>query len=426
MRPTLRVKIPPLSTIIMFLALLTVIPLPNTGGWRGLLFYAFGAYMLFRLFWNKSSVRWGHLLWMLSFYLLGYFSQYWALYPGTVVRISGYVRFAAILSWAIAEYVTQDEHGLDHICKVMLLMAVLMVGNYLMNVTSDNGRYTLKVNANSFGMSAAYLFGFLLYAAKKAKWRKVFLDVMVVALLVIVVLTGSRKSLITAALFIVAFFLFWTPEKGSIDMLLRILGVVALLVAALVIIMKVDVFYEAVGNRIESLLSYWLTGEESDASAITRTNMINIALELFYSINPLLGIGLNNFKYVSGYMTYSHNNYVELLCSLGVVGILVYYGPLIYFTIRAFILWRKRVPGAILPLMILLLQFINDFGQVSYYSFPIQIFVGIAVGYVYLMRKQLREKERLEEEQIQEAEFLAAQREKDAQTSAAVHEEASL
>ena len=217
MRPTLRVKIPPLSTIIMFLALLTVIPLPNTGGWRGLLFYAFGAYMLFRLFWNKSSVRWGHLLWMLSFYILGYFSQYWALYPGTVIRISGYVRFAAILSWAIAEYVTQDEHGLDHICKVMLLMAVLMVGNYLMNVTSDNGRYTLKVNANSFGMSAAYLFGFLLYAAKKAKWRKVFLDVMVVALLVIVVLTGSRKSLITAALFIVAFFLFWTPEKGSID-----------------------------------------------------------------------------------------------------------------------------------------------------------------------------------------------------------------
>lgn len=405
MRPTLRVKVPPLSTVIMFITLLTVIPFPDTGGWRGMLFYTFGAYTLFRLFWNRCPIRWGHLLWMLSFYLLSYFSQYWALYPGTVIRYSGYVRFAAILSWTIAEYVTQDEHDLDHICKVMLLMSVLLVGNFLLNATSNNGRYMLKVNENVVGMSAGYLFGFVLYAAKKAKWRKISWDVMAVVLLVVVLLTGSRKSLIMVALFVVAFFLFWTPEKGSVDMLLRIIGVVALIAAAVLIIMNVDVFYEAVGKRLESLITYWLTGEETDASAITRTNMINIALELFFNINPMFGIGLNNFKYVSGYMTYSHNNYVELLCSLGIMGILVYYGPMIYFTIRAFILWRKRVPGAILPLTILLLQFVNDFGQVSYYSFSIHIFLGIAIGYVYLMQRKLDEQRRREEELAWEAEM---------------------
>lgn len=394
MRPTsLRIKIPPLSTVIMFITLLTVVPFPGTGGWRGMLFYLFGAYTLFRLFLNRNAIRWGHLLWMLSFYLLGYLSQHWAMYPGTVIRISGYVRFTAILSWAVAEYVTQDEHDLDHICRVMLLMAILLMGNFLMNATSYKGRFSLKVNANVFGLCAAYLFGFVLFAAKKAKWRKIIWNVAAVALVVIVLLTGSRKSLITVVLFFVAFFLFWTPEKGSIDMLLRILGVLALIVVALLIIMNVDVFYNAVGKRIESLLTYVFTGEEADTSAITRTNMINIALDLFLGKNPMFGIGLNNFKYVSGYMTYSHNNYVELLCSLGVVGILVYYGPMLYFAIRAFILWRKRVPGAILPLTILVLQFVNDIGQVSYYTFSIHIFLGIAIGYVYLMDKQQRQKE---------------------------------
>ena len=405
MRPTLRVKVPPLSTLIMFATLLTVIPFPSVGGWRGLLFYGFGAYMLFRLFLNKCSIRWGHLLWLLSFYLLGYFSQHWAIYPGTALRISDYVRHAVILNWAIAEYITQDEYDLDHICKVMLWMAVLLVGDYLLNATSNDGRFTLKVNANVLGMSASYLFGFIMYAAKKAKWRKILLDVVLAILLVIILLTGSRKALIMVAVFVVAFFLFWTPEKGSVDMLLRIVGVVLLLVAAVLIIMNVDVFYEALGKRLESLLTYWITGEETDASAITRTNMINIALELFLNLNPLFGIGLNNFKYVSGYMTYSHNNYVELLCSLGIVGVLVYYGPMIYFTVRAFILWRKRIPGAILPLTILILQFINDFGQVSYYSFYIHIFIGIAIGYIYLMERKLQEKQAAEELEQQEYEL---------------------
>lgn len=429
MRPTLRVKIPPLSTIIMFLALLTVIPFPNTGGWRGMLFYLFGAYTLFRLFWNRNAIRWGHLLWVLTFYLLGYCSRYWAMYPGTVTIYSGYLRYAVILSWSIAEYIYQDEHDLDHICRVMLVLAVILACNFILNATPYNGRFTLKANANTVGMNAAYLFGFAMYAAKKAKWRKVFLDVIVGVLLVIVLLTGSRKSLITVALFVVAFLLFWTPEKGSIDLVLRIVGVLALIVAAIWVIMKVDVFYNAVGNRIESLLKYWIDGGDADASAVTRNNMTKIAMELFLTRNPMFGIGLNNFKYMSGYLTYSHSNYSEVLCSLGFVGFFAYYGPMAYFTVCAFILWRKRVPGAILPLMILLLQFINDFGQVSYYSFPIQIFVGVAVGYVYLMRKKQREKERLEEEQIQDAEleaYLASLREQDAQTDALVPEKESL
>ncbi len=407
MRPTLRVKIPPLSTVIMFATLMTIMPLPNTGGWRGLLFYAFGAYMLFRQFWNRNAIRWGHLVWALLFYLLGYLSRHWALYPGAAIQYSSFLRFAMLLSWAIAEYITQDEHDLDHMCNVMFLLAIILVGNFFLNASSYNGRYTLKANANVVGMNAAYMFGFIMYAAKKAKWRKISLDVMLGVLVVVVFLTGSRKALIMLVLFTVAFFLFWTPEKGSIDLILRMIGILALIVMVAIIIMKVDVFYEAVGKRIESLLTYWVTGEETDASAITRTNMINVALELFLTWNPIFGIGLNNFKYMSGYMTYSHNNYVELLCSLGVVGFLVYYGPLLYFTIRAFILWRKRVPGAILPLTILILQFINDVGQVSYSSFPTQTFVGIAVGYVYLMQKRLDEKRRREEELEMQAELAA-------------------
>lgn len=405
MRPTLRIKIPALSTMIFFVVLLTVIPFPDTGGFRGVLFYALGGYMLIRMFLSRGNIRWGHLLWALGFYALGALSRYWAVYPNPVIWLSGSLLFAMILNWSVGEYIYQGQYELDHICRIMLIMAVLLAANFLMNSTVRDGRYSLNVNENIFGISAAYLFGFLMYAAKKAKWRKIFIDVMLVVLLLIILLTGSRKALLMAALFVVAFFLFWSPEKGSTDTVIRIIGLTAACIAAILLVMNVEVLYNAVGNRLESLYRQWILGEDVDGSAITRNNMIAIGLELFLSMNPIFGLGLNNFKYLSGYWTYSHNNYIELLCSLGIVGILVFYVPLIYFTVQAFLLWRKRVPGAILPLTILVLQFVNDWGQVSYYSFQINIFLGIAIGYVYVMEKRQREKEAMLEREREQREF---------------------
>lgn len=401
MGPTLKVKIPAFSTMLLVVVMITVISFPNTGGYRGLLFYAFAALMAFRLLLRREPIRWGHLIWALGFYALGALSKYWAYYPVVVRTVSGSLLFAMLLNWSVGEYICQEKRDLDHICRIMMLLSVLLVGNFLLNATTQGGRFSTETNANIFGTNAAFLFGFILYAAKKARWRKISLDVMLGILLVVILLTGSRKALIAAALFVVAFFLFWSPEKGTADTVIRVIGLAAACLVAVLLIMNVQVLYDALGNRLETMYRYVFLGEEVDGSAVTRSNMVAIGIELFLSMNPILGLGLNNFKYLSGYWTYSHNNYIELLCSLGIVGVLVFYVPLIYFTVQAFRLWRKKVPGAILPLTILVLQFINDVGQVSYYSFQLHIFLGIAIGYVYLMQKQQQEKEAEQERELE-------------------------
>jgi O-antigen ligase len=233
------------------------------------------------------------------------------------------------------------------------------------------------------------MYGIILYSAKESKWKKWYLTAIAVTLAIITLLTGSRKALMMVVIFTAAYVFLWVPERSMARFFGRLLAIGCAVFGLVFLLMKVPVLYNAIGNRLESLYLQWAEGGDVDSSAVTRQKMISIGIELI-KMEPLIGHGHNTFKFVSGYLTYSHNNYIELLVSLGVCGLLVYYLPVLYFTIQAFNLWRKGVPGAILPLTILVMQLINDIGQVSYYSFYIHIFLGIAVGYVYLLKKQYR------------------------------------
>ena len=403
MRPTsLRVKVPPISTILALALMVLFVSFPMIGRLRGLLVYAFGAYMLLQLMIQRTGIRWGHTVWILGFYLMGAFSQYWAYLPAAVVLIKNSFTFAMILSWSFGEYIYQKEKGLEDISKLMQLMAVVLIANFILNLDIRNGRFSTSSNANTLGMNGAYMFGFILYMSKKHRWRNILEDILLVALVVVVLLTGSRKALMMLAIFVTAFFLFWSREKAGANTIFRIIGLVAAAITAILLIMNVPVLYDALGNRLESMFRYVVYGEQVDSSAITRRKMLEIGMRMFLNMNPVFGSGLNNYKYLSGYLTYSHNNYMELLCSLGVVGTLLYYIPLVILSIQAINLWRKRVPGAIVPATILLMQFVIDTGMVSYYSANNHIFLGITIGLMDLLKRKQREKEALEEEEWEE------------------------
>ena len=391
MRPLVKVKVPAPSTILLFFSLLVVVAFPSTNGARGLLFIGLAAYLLFMMFVNRGPIRWIHALWVICFYVLTIFSRRWSAYPSGAEVVIGSVTYAFILNWSLGEYVYQGKRSLNHICALMVVVSTLLSFNFILNSSVDsNGRFSLGINANIMGINAAYLFGILLYGAKEAHWKKWHMNVLTIAIAVIAILTGSRKALMMLLLFTVCYMLFWRPEKNMTKFFGRIFAVVGISVFVIVLVMKVDILYDAIGNRLESLYLQWVHGEDADASAITRDNMIDIGMRMF-RLEPLLGLGHNAFKLGGGYFTYSHNNYVELLCSLGICGFAIFYIPLVYFLVESFRLWKRGVPGAVVPLSIFIIQFINDWGQVSYYSFQIHIFLGIAVGYVYLLKKEYRQ-----------------------------------
>lgn len=390
MNRLVKVKSPLPSTVLLFFALLMVIAYPNVNNIRAILFMALGVYLLIMKIVTHKPVRWVHLLWLVGFYVLSIISKRWSIYPSGAATVISNIAYAVLLNWCMGEYVCQGKRSMTHMCSIMAVMAVLLALNFMVNSTIEEGRYSLEINANTMGVNAAYLFGVLLYGAKESNWKKIHFNVLTLVVALIALLTGSRKALLMLAVFALAYLFFWKPEKNMGKFVVRMVIVLAVGVVVLILLMKVDVLYNAIGNRLESLYLQWFEGEESDASAISRARMISIGMNMF-SESPIYGLGHNAFKLTSGYWTYSHNNYVELMCSLGILGLLVFYAPLIYFTVETFRLWRRGVPGAVFPLTVFLIQYINDFGHVSYYSFHIHIFLGMAVGYVYLLKQEYRQ-----------------------------------
>ena len=80
---------------------------------------------------------------------------------------------------------------------------------------------------------------------------------------------------------------------------------------------------------------------ETDSSYLARVNMIQQGFR-FWRQAPLLGNGLDAFQELSGRGGYAHNDYVELLCDLGLLGAVLFYA------IHASILLQAtRLPGSL-------------------------------------------------------------------------------
>ncbi|MDD3267588.1 MAG: O-antigen ligase family protein, partial [Burkholderiales bacterium] len=114
-----------------------------------------------------------------------------------------------------------------------------------------------------------------------------------------------------------------------------------------------------------------------DISSRIRFEMIEVGKTLFLS-KPFLGYGIGSFSIVSGFDAYSHNNYIELLVGLGIIGMVLYYSMIIYIIYKLFII-RKFIDGN--PLLAILLSLlVIDYGLVSYNS-PVYQYI-IALGFI--------------------------------------------
>lgn len=134
--------------------------------------------------------------------------------------------------------------------------------------------------------------------------------------------------------------------------------------------------FSTILERLELYLS--VSGNTSDN---LRAELIRYGLELFTE-NPLLGYGLNNYRLFHWSGVYSHNNYIEVLVSLGIIGFLVYY---LMFIKSAIVLIRKRKylkPIHFLLAFSVLSSFVFDYGMIQFYSKDIWILMGVMLAEV--------------------------------------------
>ena len=168
-----------------------------------------------------------------------------------------------------------------------------------------------------------------------------------------ILLTGSRKGLLTLLVFI---FFYVMLKSGTLEKRIKgILLTAVLAIAAYFLIMRVEVLYNIIGSRMEVLIKGLLDDEgfQNRSSAFFRSNMISYGMD-FFRQRPLIGWGLDSYSQMSVYSTYSHNNFVELLVSDGILGFAVYYGALAYNLIAARKFIKASDPGVRKECIILL------------------------------------------------------------------------
>lgn len=212
---------------------------------------------------------------------------------------------------------------------------------------------------------------------------------LLVFLMACIFLNGSRKVLVGLLMFyLIASFIY--NRKRTLKLFKICIWI---LVAGLILyylLMNNELLYNSYGYRIEAFLNYRNTGS-GDVSASERSILITRALNFFYQ-RPILGWGSHSFSYLNeiffGQDIYSHNNFVELLCNLGIIGFALYY--LFYVKEIALMIRAVRMKKyskdkhIILFLAGMVTLLILDYWTISYYR--IQFILFLEIGALYMCR----------------------------------------
>lgn len=178
-------------------------------------------------------------------------------------------------------------------------------------------------NTTAYNIIISYVVGiyFIINNNRKQDQKLIFL-IGQVLLIIGCILTGSRKVLITIVLLPLMIIIY--KSKNPIKLFVSIAVMVILSSALYTFTQNNEALYNIIGHRIEDIGSI-LNGK--DESAAGREQLIDEALQI--GMNNPLGVGVNCFMFYSYDGAYAHNEYLEIFADLGLIGLLVYYVPIL-------------------------------------------------------------------------------------------------
>jgi len=360
--------------------------------------YAFLGMTFLKLITRQTSLKiTPHSIWFFFFGILGLFSRFYATDPDLVDSALYILLVSWVVSFSFAQYV-QNNSSFKRLFfffstfPIPLIIFLFLSGGLNLQSGERLGE-SLYGNANRL---AVYLMitlfcicWFIVYAKRKYLLVNIPLAVVI---FYVTALTGGRKYLIIPFIFFFLLVVFknWNNNKpGLVVYTLMFIVVVGLVSWA---IMNVPALYDSIGVRFEGLFNI-VNGNfvDADDSSLVRYWMIRIGWKNFLK-QPVIGYGLNNFAYLYTKLTsvYSHNNFIEMLVDLGLVGFLVYYSFYAYILIRLIGIQNDVSGVRDFFLAYMLVLFIFEVGNVTYNYLPIHIFIGLASAYVWLYDKNRR------------------------------------
>ncbi len=312
-----------------------------------------------------------------------------------------------ILFFLTYNFFSEEEDAHEYLMKSLYISGVALVAysirtygfSQVIDMMSQTGgvRIGREINQeNTFGMYNATTVIVAFYYLFYRKRYKLFHISMISISFLFAMSSGSRKALLMICIGV----LFLIYKRYGLKKLYKVVIIVAILLLVFTIIIRLPMF-ELINRRLE-LAMETLTGEgKGDSSARTRFKMIADGWEIFKE-RLLIGYGANNYAYVTGYWTYAHNNFIEILVDFGLIGFVLYY--LAYVFAMNNLLKSKQDAGKALS-AIFLVRLLMEVALVTYYSkqhWILLAFFLISDRMVHSSEEIMEEPEEENEENLEE------------------------
>ena len=362
--------------------------------WWGIFGFVLLAFLLYIYINNFSikKIKIKYITWNILFISFSIASSLWAIDSGCSFEIIKKMLIRSIVLWFVSILCTEKADFFEVLKLFTIANAINFIYIFytidlttLGNMRIGAGSLGEEWNANDIGMTMAFsaFIAYFLFKNQKNKKGKFLYSIAITFFAVIVLFTGSKKALF---IFIFApLFLYYITSRNKIRAtFLMLLGGVCLLY----FVMNIPSLYSVIGRRIKSFLSYFIGSGNVDRSTLLRIGMIDYGF-LWFKERPILGYGINNYSKlygsITGWYTYSHNNYIELLVGVGIIGTVIYYSSYLYLIKNA--LGKKNLFSAFAFVLIITIM-ITEIGLVSYVAFYIQLLICFGFSAILIAEQE--------------------------------------
>ncbi|MEX0685074.1 MAG: O-antigen ligase family protein [Balneolales bacterium] len=336
---------------------------------------------------NNFKLRWHWSILFLLLFIAGAFATL-VLNPEAIRRFIT-LALVMILFYVVYNIIVESKSILPVAIGLTVGLFYTIILQYDQILLSIDGESQERLsgligNANDYSF---YLFAtsllLMLPIIGKYKLSLLIKCCVVISILIFSVLilttTGSRKGIILLGFIIICIFFLMSKRENAI-VKLQYMTVFSTVSVFLYTIFSQSSFFA----RMENIFLYTQGKAVNENSLSIRENMISTALSM-WTDKPFIGWGLDSFRIHSGFGTYSHNNYTELLFNQGLIGLGLYYAffiSILYLCYKLLIRFKdtinyKIVGWAIISIFVLLLW---DFAAVSYYDKKYWLFVGVILA----------------------------------------------
>ena len=345
--------------------------------------YAFIAVAFLAIVCRGKMMLGSYAGWYLFFVILSGISCFYS--AAESVSFSSTIDCGKLFLFCLMVYNTVDSKKRVEAVLSICSLSTMVLFLYLLatgDLTAEEERLgqTLVGNANNF--ASMYMIGamcsvYFIFFGKRNSIRVLAL-IIFIAQVYTLSLSGGRKYFILPILLLCGMQVMRTDRRGRTHIFRN--GVIAatILLAFGWAVFNVSFLYEAIGYRMEAMFNTLIGKGTGDYSMMERQAMQDYAFKIWGDA-PVFGNGLNTFSVLAPFGAHCHNNYLEILCSIGLVGFLVYYTFFAVLLIklacrRAMGIWRWYWFGVIVCLLLF------DVGAISYYSFMMQMMVVLTTA----------------------------------------------